>query len=63
VEVRLTYGHGDALPIGYEPIPDTTTDTSRTTMEPGLGPTGNWVVRLSDRSIYRMAAVALLSQG
>ena len=30
-------------------------------MEPGRGPNGDWVVRLSDKSIYAMAAAALLS--
>ncbi len=58
---RCHHGHGDALPTGYELIPDTTTEPARTTMQPGLGPTGSWGVHLSDRSIYGMAAVALLS--
>ncbi len=58
---RCHHGHGDAMPLGYELIPDTTTEPARTTMEPHVGPNGGWVVRLSDRSIYGMAAVALLS--
>ncbi len=58
---RCHHGHGDALPAGYELIPDTTTEPARTTMQPGLGPNGGWGVHLSDRSIYGIAAVALLS--
>jgi hypothetical protein len=57
---RCHHGHGDALPLGWELIPDTTTKPPRTTMD-FAGPTGKWVVRLSDRIIYGMAAVALLS--
>jgi hypothetical protein len=58
---RCNHGHGDAVPVGYELIPDTTTEPPCTTMKPELDPKGDWVVRLSDRSIYGMAAVALLS--
>lgn len=58
---RCHHGHGDALPAGYELIPDTSTDSARTTMEPRIGPDGKWKVRLSDRFIYGMAGVALLS--
>jgi hypothetical protein len=58
---RCHHGHGEALPIGYELIPDTTTAPPGTTLESRQGPNGQWVVRLSDRSIYGMAAVALLS--
>ena len=58
---RCHHGHGDALPGGYELIPDTTTEPARTTMKPGLGPNGDWVVHLSDRILYGMAAVALLA--
>jgi len=58
---RCAHGHGDALPIGYELIPDTTTEPPRTTMELGPDPNGDWSVHLTDRSIYGMAAVALLS--
>lgn len=57
---RCHEGHGDALPVGYELVPDTTTEPPRTTMD-FASPSGHWVVRLSDRSIYAMAAVALLS--
>ena len=58
---RCHHGHGDALPGGYELIPDTTTEPARTTMKPEMGPNGDWVVHLSDRIIYGMAAVALLA--
>lgn len=58
---RCHHGHGEALPIGWELVPDTTTEPPRTTMN-FASPNGDWVVRLSDRSIYGMAAVALLSQ-
>jgi hypothetical protein len=58
---RCHHGHGDAVPVGYELIPDTATEPARTTMAPRLGPNGDWVVSLSDRSIYGLAAVALLS--
>lgn len=58
---RCNHGHGDALPAGYELIPDATTEPARTSMEIKIAPHGDWVVRLSDRSIYGMAAVALLS--
>jgi hypothetical protein len=59
---RCHHGHGDALPVGYELVPDTTAEPPRTstTLE-FAGPNGNRGVRLSDRSIYGMAAVALLS--
>lgn len=58
---RCNHGHGAPLPVGYELIPDTTIEPPRTTMTLALNPNGDWVVRLSDRSIYGMAAVALLS--
>jgi hypothetical protein len=58
---RCNHGHGDAVPVGYELIPDTTTEPARTTMKPEAGPNGDWVVHLSDRIIYGMAAVALLA--
>lgn len=58
---RCNHGHGDALPAGYELIPDTTTEPARTSMQAKINPNGDWVVQLSDRSIYGMAAVALLS--
>jgi hypothetical protein len=58
---RCHHGHGDALPGGYELIPDTTTEPARTTMKPEVGPNGDWVVHLSDRILYGMAAVALLA--
>ena len=57
---RCHHGHGEPLPVGWELIPDTTTEPPRTTMD-FAGPNGAWVVRLSDRIIYGMAAVALLS--
>ena len=57
---RCHHGHGEPLPVGWELVPDTTTEPPRTTMN-FAGPTGAWVVRLSDRIIYGMAAVALLS--
>jgi hypothetical protein len=57
---RCHHGHGEALPVGWELVPDTTTEPPRTTMD-FAGPNGEWTVRLSDRSIYGMAAVALLS--
>ena len=58
---RCSHGHGDAIPAGYELIPDTTTEPPRTTMEPGLGANGEGMLRLSDRIMYGMAAVALLT--
>jgi hypothetical protein len=58
---RCNHGHGAPLPAGYELMPDTTTEPQRTTMNSELDPNGDWVVQLSDRSIYGMAAVALLS--
>jgi hypothetical protein len=58
---RCHHGHGEPLPVGYELIPDTTTEPPRTTMNMKLNPAGDWVLRLSDRSIYGMLAVALLS--
>jgi hypothetical protein len=58
---RCNHGHGAALPVGYELIPDTTTEPARTTMTSRKNSAGDWVVRLSDRSIYGMLAVALLS--
>jgi len=57
---RCHHGHGEPLPGGWELIPDSTTEPPRTTMNMA-GPNGQWVVRLSDRIIYGMAAVALLS--
>jgi hypothetical protein len=58
---RCNHGHGAPLPVGYELIRDTTIEPPRTTMMLALNPNGDWVVRLSDRSIYGMAAIALLS--
>ena len=57
---RCHHGHGAPLPVGWELIPDSTTEPARTTMN-FAGPNGQWVVRLSDRIIFGMAAVALLS--
>lgn len=58
---RCNHGHGAPLPVGYELIRDTTVEPPRTTMSLALNPNGDWVVSLSDRSIYGIAAVALLS--
>lgn len=58
---RCNHGHGAPLPVGYELIRDTTVEPPRTTMMLALNPSGAWVVRLSDRSIYGMAAITLLS--
>lgn len=57
---RCHHGHGEPLPVGWELISDSTTEPARTTMN-FAGPNGQWVVRLSDRIIFGMAAVALLS--
>lgn len=57
---RCHHGHGEPLPVGWELVPDSTTEPPRTTMN-FASPNGQWVVRLSDRIIYGMAAVALLS--
>lgn len=57
---RCHHGHGEALPVGWDLVPDTTTEPAGTTMNLAR-PDGDWVVRLSDRSIYGMATVALLS--
>jgi hypothetical protein len=57
---RCHHGHGEPLPVGWELIPDSTTEPARTTMN-FAGPNGQWVVRLSDRIIYGMATVALLA--
>lgn len=57
---RCHHGHGEPLPVGWELIPDTTTKPPCTTMNL-TAPNGELVVRLSDRIIFGMAAVALLS--
>jgi hypothetical protein len=51
---RCNHGHGAPLPGGYELKPDTATEPPRTTMTSEKIPAGDWVVRLSDRSIYGM---------
>jgi hypothetical protein len=57
---RCAHGHGDELPSGYELIPDVGTDVPnqllRTRYEPGLDR-----VRLSDRIIFGLVAVAVFS--
>ncbi len=57
---RCHHGHGEPLPVGWELVPDTTSEPPRTSMNLSR-PKGDWVVRLSDRSIYGMTAVGLLS--
>jgi hypothetical protein len=58
---RCHHGHGEPPPTGYELISDTTVEPPRTTMRLEVNTAGDWVVRLTDRSIYGMLAVALLS--
>ncbi len=58
---RCHHGHGEALPGGFELMPDATGQPGVTTMEikkeaPGMGR-----VRISDRTIFGLLAVAVLS--
>lgn len=54
---RCTHGHGDELPMGYELIPDAAGQPGLTHAEIKKG--GG--VRLSDRTIFGLLAVAVLS--
>jgi hypothetical protein len=58
---RCNHGHGEPLPVGYELIRDSTTEPARTTMRLEQDPNGGHTLRMSDRIIYAMVAVALLS--
>jgi len=54
---RCAHGHGDDLPEGFELIPDALTDNKEKTtfhIEPGK-------VRISDRTIFGLLAIAVLS--
>ncbi|MGK3128499.1 hypothetical protein ACCW76_04795 [Pantoea sp. C8B4] len=53
---RCTHGHGDELPEGFELIPDATNRNQNTTIVASIGK-----VRLSDRIIFGLLAVAVLS--
>ena len=58
---RCHHGHGEALPGGFELMPDAAGQPGLTTMEikkeaPGMGR-----VRISDRTIFGLLAVAVLS--
>ncbi len=58
---RCNHNHGAPLPVGFELVPDALgkLDGTRMTVDKNL--TGQWVVRFSDRVIFGMLAVALLS--
>lgn len=53
---RCSHGHGDELPGGFELIPDTRGPVRRTTIYVEKG-----AIRLSDRIIFGLIAVAVLS--
>lgn len=53
---RCGHGHGDALPAGFELVPDALTGASHTSYWIGPG-----AVRLSDRAIFGLLAVAVTS--
>lgn len=53
---RCTHGHGDELPAGFELIPDVAGPAGHTRMSFGPG-----TVRLSDRMIFALLYVAVLS--
>jgi len=58
---RCNHNHGAPLPVGFELMPDAlgNLDGTRMTVDKNLA--GQWVVRFSDRVIFGMLAVALLS--
>ncbi len=53
---RCTHGHGDELPEGFELIPDASNRVTTTSLVASVG-----TVRISDRTIFGLLAIAVLS--
>jgi hypothetical protein len=58
---RCNHGHGAPLPVGFELMPDARASLGGTRMAMEKNLAGHYTVRFSDRTIFGMLAVALLS--
>ena len=58
---RCCHGHGEALPDGFELLPDAVSQPGHTRMEVKKDAPGMGKVRFSDRAIFGLLAVAVLS--